>query len=65
MLLFSDEDMCKAINSLLSDKTALIKKRQLMRAYCGDYREKMAQQAKSRENSKPFLTFFHIKIRLE
>ncbi|KAF2357782.1 Protein of unknown function DUF4615 [Trinorchestia longiramus] len=35
-------DIRKAMKSLLNDTTPLIKKRQLMRSYCGDYRAKMA-----------------------
>lgn len=38
------EELQKVMRSLLNNKTALIKKRQLMRAYCGDYRQKMLKE---------------------
>ena len=47
-LLFSvsANQLCKTISTLLNPKIPLIKKRQLMSAYCGDYREKMAKEDK-------------------
>jgi len=46
----ADDELYKAIITLQNKKTSLIKKRQLMRAHCGDYRDKMALQTKSQKN---------------
>ncbi|XP_018026899.1 UPF0488 protein C8orf33 homolog isoform X2 [Hyalella azteca] len=45
----------KAMKSLLNDKTPLIKKRQLMRLYCGDYRKKMAEDDEKQRQALPCL----------
>lgn len=43
------------MKSLLSNKTALIKKRQLMRAYCGDYRQKMLKEDKKKKKGNQLI----------
>ena len=42
----------EALRALSNPKTALVKKRQLMRVHCGDYRKKMAQEEKQYYSSQ-------------
>ena len=53
-----ENDLRKIISTLLNPKTQLIKKRQLMRSYCGDYRDKMAKQDKKIKEGM-FFCFLH------
>ena len=40
------KEMTKTISTLKNPKTSLVKKRQLMRVSCGDYRAKMSKEDK-------------------